>query len=370
MSKSRFQSTHPHGVRLKTNRNSDCNSDCFNPRTHTGCDGIDTAARQEAFRFNPRTHTGCDFAKKVSKTFLFCFNPRTHTGCDENIEAIRQGINVSIHAPTRGATEMQLEAQKLEAQFQSTHPHGVRLVVSTLKMVAMLFQSTHPHGVRHARLLRSKAGYQVSIHAPTRGATQKQQCSTFAYGCFNPRTHTGCDFITLLAHINSSWFQSTHPHGVRRVQMMKYIMSVRFQSTHPHGVRHNGLSFMCNEEMFQSTHPHGVRRDVVGIVARNDRFNPRTHTGCDTDEHLHGAIFDAFQSTHPHGVRRKTRLINKCGMPFQSTHPHGVRLYRIKRERLITRVSIHAPTRGATDLVAQIGTQKAVSIHAPTRGAT
>ena len=33
----------------------------------------------------------------------------------------------------------------------------------------------------------------VSIHAPTRGATVGQRLAHRRFGCFNPRTHTGCD---------------------------------------------------------------------------------------------------------------------------------------------------------------------------------
>ena len=33
------------------------------------------------------------------------FNPRTHTGCDKSVQVLLLlALNVSIHAPTRGAT--------------------------------------------------------------------------------------------------------------------------------------------------------------------------------------------------------------------------------------------------------------------------
>ena len=37
----------------------------------------------------------------------------------------------------------------------------------------------------------------------------------------------------------------------------------------------------CALQMFQSTHPHGVRRVTADIVIFRKSFNPRTHTGCD-----------------------------------------------------------------------------------------
>ena len=79
-------------------------------------------------------------------------------------------LGVSIHAPTWGATFFvcSLSIAKL---FQSTHPHGVRheypfvpqhsivcfnprthmgcdLLIPRLKSTPVRFQSTHPHGVR------------------------------------------------------------------------------------------------------------------------------------------------------------------------------------------------------------------------------
>ena len=76
--------------------------------------------------------------------------------------------------------------------FQSTHPHGMRLRTGDYDVVIVPFQSTHPHGMRH----RSRGG---------RG------CAT----SFNPRTHMGCDSINSSFHEPSTRFQSTHPHGMR-----------------------------------------------------------------------------------------------------------------------------------------------------------
>ena len=100
-----FQSTHPHGVRLKPSPTKWFFSGSFNPRTHTGCDSLTTPTSSGFKSFNPRTHTGCDHGKPLSE---FC-------------------AHVSIHAPTRGATKGQTLV-KIKPEFQSTHPHGVRLM--------------------------------------------------------------------------------------------------------------------------------------------------------------------------------------------------------------------------------------------------
>ncbi len=98
--------------------------------------------------------------------------------------------------------------------FQSTHPRGVRLLFKFYPALFLMFQSTHPRGVRPeparasaAHLCfnpRTHAGCDniganplfksnVSIHAPTRGATRLHKLWLCGVVCFNPRTHAGCD---------------------------------------------------------------------------------------------------------------------------------------------------------------------------------
>ena len=99
-----------------------------------------------------------------------------------------------------------------------------------------------------------------------------------------------------------------------------------------------------------------------------------------------------FQSTHPQGVRRRIIQITQINSIFQSTHPQGVRLLLYAIFNNATKISIHAPTRGATYSAqlyqasrifqsthpqgvrhnAAVAENKRldISIHAPTRGAT
>ena len=101
---SMFQSTHPHGVRLtlRAARLSTSlvsihapargatsvlyplllSSQCFNPRTRTGCDSKTTAKAATLQGFNPRTRTGCDLGRRKIIPAVNGFNPRTRTGCD------------------------------------------------------------------------------------------------------------------------------------------------------------------------------------------------------------------------------------------------------------------------------------------------
>ena len=80
------------------------------------------------------------------------------------------------------------------------------------------------------------------------------------YKCFNPRTHTGCD-TKLIRYGSCTWFQSTHPHGVRRRK--------------PHTIP-------CRRCFNPRTHTGCDHYGTHGMQQRDRGFNPRTHTGCDS----------------------------------------------------------------------------------------
>ena len=166
----KFQSTHPHGVRLFIKVSNSFHS-CFNPRTHTGCDALQLGIPSEVIMFQSTHPHG------VRRSFA-----RT-----------RDGV----------------------VTFQSTHPHGVRPLWTYPARVAFMFQSTHPHGVRLEFYGDGSGVAFVSIHAPTRGATYnlRQMQRHFRVSIHAPtRGATGRQ----RDRREPDWFQSTHPHGVRR----------------------------------------------------------------------------------------------------------------------------------------------------------
>ena len=132
-----------------------------------------------------------------------CFNPRTHEGCDK-------------------ASELGM--------------------IDDIK-----FQSTHPRGVRHQPLRCLPQRYCVSIHAPTRGATELQKLDD--------------------AEKDVSIHAPTR--GATRVSSNNYQSLL----------------------MFQSTHPRGVRLDLNPDIPHEISFNPRTHEGCDMRAKTHHDLF-------------------------------------------------------------------------------
>ena len=123
----KFQSTHLREVRLATFWARPDAKGCFNPRTCARCDSMATGPNICFFRFNPRTCARCDRSTATHKgikdkfqsthlrevrqlswpTFLLGIGfqsthlreVRLHRLCVDNVF-----LNVSIHAPARGAT--------------------------------------------------------------------------------------------------------------------------------------------------------------------------------------------------------------------------------------------------------------------------
>ena len=75
---------------------------------------------------------------------------------------------------------------------------------------------------------------------------------------------------------------------------------------------------------FQSTHPRGVRLFIIWDRGVQGDFNPRTHVGCDGDGLAH--ILATRISIHaPTWGATPTAFANLETLIFQSTHPRGVR---------------------------------------------
>ena len=209
-----------------------------------------------------------------------------------------------------------------------------------------MFQSTLPHGERLVKSVIRQSSKPVSIHAPARGATRatvnnknKREGfqSTLPHGerlrvklfkvtirCFNPRSRTGSDMCKLLILLQATMFQSTLPHGERHhysrgqpdskrfnprsrtgsdarnlrvprtypvsihapargatYYLMLYCQVDMFQSTLPHGERHGFGQVFFKHSQFQSTLPHGERRRTRCWQTRIVCFNPRSRTGSD-----------------------------------------------------------------------------------------
>ena len=186
-----------------------------------------------------------------------------------------------------------------------------------------VFQSTHPRGVRHGGFEDLARMIEISIHAPTWGAT-------FPRLDTNPMTG--------------------------------------FQSTHPRGVRPHTPETSSSRRNFNPRTHVGCDRSPRSSIPTSGYFNPRTHVGCDLDHERQ--VVGHHISIHAPTWGATSEAF---GIPnlkaFQSTHPRGVRRTTPTRRRSCG-ISIHAPTWGATEFRQPPRWLFEISIHAPTWGAT
>ena len=84
--------------------------------------------------FNPRAHAGRDPNERTTNDKTDGFNPRAHAGRDEQCrEGEWRTLEVSIHAPTRGATKS-IFSLSTSIRFQSTRPRGARRIYATYRL--------------------------------------------------------------------------------------------------------------------------------------------------------------------------------------------------------------------------------------------
>ena len=122
-------------------------------------------------------------------------------------------------------------------------------------------------------------------------------------------------------------FQSTRPRGARQ---RSNVTNSGFQRISIHApTRGATLKSLISDikRVFQSTRPRGARLlcHRVELLEQTD-FNPRAHEG-----------------------RDDSAMPSSSGpFSFQSTRPRGARPSRSPSRSASTKISIHAPTRGAT----------------------
>ena len=78
--------------------------------------------------FNPRPRTGSDPPAWVWGILWLCFNPRPRTGSDDHVRRGRPGRLSFNPRPRTGSDQIGVHAESTAEQFQSTPPHGERLL--------------------------------------------------------------------------------------------------------------------------------------------------------------------------------------------------------------------------------------------------
>ncbi len=144
------------------------------------------------------------------------------------------------------------------------------------------FQSTRPRGARHLlpseRFLRGD----VSIHAPTRGATLPPTQFPQTILSFNPRAHAGRDGCRSATNWYRHWFQSTRPRGARH----NSLVGGQPEGVSIHAPTRGATNWIANIYCHQHVSIHAPTRGATCSVVRHPLrcrcFNPRAHAGRDS----------------------------------------------------------------------------------------
>ena len=208
----------------------------------------------------------------------------------------------------------------------------------------------------------------VSIHAPTWGATLDLHVSSLLAAVVSIHAPTWGATSRVCSQARRNRFQSTRPRGARHVDGFsdkRVLVSIHAPTW---GATFLKSAMMLNAQ-FQSTRPRGARLSLLCTASFRFSFNPRAHVGRDVsvDRQPAGARVSIHAPTWG-ATGTLLAVAISCSVSIHAPTWGATRPISIASSA--RRVSIHAPTWGATSLSALQGTTVNVSIHAPTWGAT
>ena len=210
------------------------------------------------------------------------FNPRSREGSDFTCRLKGSCINISIRAPTRGATIIGM-LLTLSSRFQSALPRGERLVSVQIVILQLKISIRAP--ARGATLppFPHSRPYVISIRAPARGATFRGKKFSTIFVNFNPRSREGSDATEEAAYygfeisirapargatsictsisVIAVDFNPRSREGSDLLAVYILVQVCRFQSALPRGERLPGTSGKSLKLLFQSALPRGERQD-------------------------------------------------------------------------------------------------------------
>ena len=188
----------------------------FNPRSHEGSDVGDNYLEYDADGFQSTLPRG----ERPGWPRRWCtpchdFNPRSHEGSDEHLEAFGVASDISIHAPTRGATRRHENALATEGISIHAPTRGATVSPPPIRRFDKHFNPRSHEGSDRSGRPRPRRRC-ISIHAPTRGATTPLRR-------WRTTTRISIHAPTRGATVQQAWdkqanfiFQSTLPRGERQ----------------------------------------------------------------------------------------------------------------------------------------------------------
>ena len=136
--------------------------------------------------------------ERRSSPLYFCnlfsnFNPRSREGSDSVLRP-RSGKSDYFNPRSReGSDVCTMVAEASSARFQSTLPRGERRGAYRLKFFGFEISIHAPARGATRAIRKTDKQPQISIHAPARGATFERGEAGMSYQDFNPRSREGSD---------------------------------------------------------------------------------------------------------------------------------------------------------------------------------
>ena len=124
-----FQSTLPRGERRKLQDIEDTIKQISIHAPTRGATVPPAAFSVSVYDFNPRSHEGSDASNPEDLIININFNPRSHEGSDKLFISAPIATNISIHAPTRGATQAYMHIFRQVYYFNPRSHEGSDLIV-------------------------------------------------------------------------------------------------------------------------------------------------------------------------------------------------------------------------------------------------
>ncbi len=257
-------------------------------------------------------------------THVARFNPRPRVGGDADVSQAPNWDGVSIHAPAWGATGQ--VGQELWGNYVSIHAPAWGATPPTATVTtAKGFQSTPPRGGR----LRWLTQYSTSQ-------------------CFNPRPRVGGDSVAP-GPIPPGCVSIHAPAWGATAWEMRKLFQLMFQSTPPRGGRLRSCTRCFVLACFNPRPRVGgdLCPSYICVSRRVSIHAPAW--GATRGRHPLGAG-SGFQSTPPRGGRQHNSCCN--GRPHRfNPRPRVGGDYTMGRRQVVgSRVSIHAPAWGATEI--------------------
>ena len=192
------------------------------------------------------------------------------------------GWDVSIHAPTKGATLPNVYVVHAKLCFNPRSHEGSDIVILALCPRVIQFQSTLPRRERLCRCFRFLLHFSVSIHAPTKGATKTPQEDIWGYQVSIHAPTKGATCLFCLPFSQISLFQSTLPRRERPNKSFVDALNIKFQSTLPRRERPSQVR-NSNYNFSVSIHAptKGATLKASHRAESDGCFNPRSHEGSD-----------------------------------------------------------------------------------------